>query len=309
MQIIKTCLIAFFVSFSSLTFPTEVNVSIDTGTGILEGTLQQTRESNKVALIIAGSGPTDRNGNNPAMGNNSLKMLSEGLYKAGISSLRFDKRGVGASLGAATAAHQLRFDHYVDDAKRWIKYLEKDTAFNEIIVIGHSEGALVGMLAFQMTEADKFISLAGAGEAIDQIIHKQLLAQSAILAEESAGIMEELRQGRLVKSIPTKLLPLFHPNIQPYMISWLKYSPQKEIAKLNKPILIVQGTTDIQIGLEQAEALKSANPKAQLALIEGMNHVLKKAPTSRVDNFKTYSDPHLPIEPKLIKTIREFIEL
>ncbi|MCV6622218.1 MAG: lysophospholipase [Cellvibrionaceae bacterium] len=307
MKMIKNSLILVFILFGSLAFATEKNVRIDTGTGILEGTLLEAKGSQKVALIIAGSGATDRNGNNPILKNNSLKMLAEGLHNAGISSLRYDKRGVGRSIAAAVAESDLRFEHYVNDAKLWIDYLASNKQFSEITVMGHSEGSLIGMLAFQQSKADMFVSIAGPGEPIDKVLRKQFSGQAIAIQEESTHIMNELLKGKTIESVSSILMPSFRPSVQPYLISWFKYSPKEELSKLKKPILIVQGTTDLQIKVEQAEALKSTSPHARLVIIKGMNHVLKEAPANIQENLKTYSEPKLAIKPELIEAISTFV--
>ncbi|MGB0938496.1 MAG: alpha/beta hydrolase [Colwellia sp.] len=297
-----------FTTLNSFAQSIEKVVSIDTGTGKLEGSLltSDVKGSNTVALIIAGSGPTDRNGNNPSMTNNSLKMLAEELALEGISSLRYDKRGIGQSKSAGLKEVDLRFDHYVNDARHWIDYLATLNNFSEIIVIGHSEGSLIGIIASQQTNVDKFISLAGAGQPIDLTIRAQLKAQPAIVLEQSTPILDKLLKGETVDNVPAFLNTLFRPSVQPYMISWFKYDPRKEIAKLNKPILIIQGNTDIQVSLTDANNLALANTKAKKVVIENMNHIFKEAPLDRQANLLTYSQPDLPIKAELIKAISEF---
>lgn len=296
-------------AFSSSAASIEQIVSIDTGTGKLEGTLltDDVKTSNIVALIIAGSGPTDRDGNNPTMTNNSLKMLADELVKAGVSSLRYDKRGVGKSKNAGLKEIDLRFDDYINDASQWIEYLNNLNSFNKIAVIGHSEGSLIGMVASQQKNVDKFISIAGAGQPIDQTIREQLKTQPPIVLEQSTLILDKLLRGETVEKVPTFLKPLFRPSVQPYMISWFKYDPQKEISKLNKPVLIVQGSTDIQVSLMDADELAAANKKADKVVIQKMNHIFKEATLDRQTNFQTYNQPDLPIKQEFVKAIGEFV--
>jgi hypothetical protein len=276
-------------------------ISIETGIGKLEGSLltSDVKGSNTVALIIAGSGPTDRNGNNPSMTNNALKMLAEELALVGISSLRYDKRGIGQSKAAGLKEIDLRFDHYINDARHWIDYLVTLNNFNKIIVIGHSEGSLIGMIASQQTNVDKYISLAGAGQPIDLTIRAQLKAQPPIVLEQSTPILDKLLKGETVDNVPVFLNALFRPSIQPYMISWFKYDPRLEIAKLNKPVLIVQGDTDIQVSLTDADNLAIANNKAKKVVFKNMNHIFKQATLNRQANLLTYSQPDLPIKAEL----------
>lgn len=288
----------------------ETVITLDTGSGVLEGSLlePQNSNSNAVALIIAGSGPTDRNGNNPQMVNNSLKMLAHQLSNIGVASVRYDKRGVGKSKSAGLEESQLRFEHYINDAKSWVNHLAKLEKFKSIIVVGHSEGSLIGMVTAQQNNVDLFISLAGAGQPIDQVIRHQLKAQPAFILEQSTPILDKLLTGETVENVPTYLHSLFRPSVQNYMISWFKYNPQSQIALVKKPVLIVNGTTDLQVSIEDAHLLKQANKSATKVLIEGMNHIFKTASNDRQSNFATYSNPDLPLAPKLTSAINTFIK-
>jgi pimeloyl-ACP methyl ester carboxylesterase len=299
-----------WILFGNLMAQTEEAITLDTKTGSIEGTLLHPSSEGKihVALIIAGSGPTDRNGNNPMMTNNSLKMLAEGLAENNIASVRYDKRGIARSMSAGLNESDLRFDNYVDDAKAWIDMLAEDSRFSEIVVIGHSEGSLIGMIASQKDEVAKFISLEGSGLPAGDLLREQLKNQPPMVLDPSLPIIEKLEKGETVDSVPQMLYSLFRPSVQPYMISWFKYDPQDEIAKLDKPILIVQGTTDIQTSISDAEKLAQANPKAEKLIIEGMNHILKEAEADRQKNIQTYNDPDLPLKDGLIKSLVEFIE-
>ncbi|MBL7967277.1 MAG: alpha/beta fold hydrolase [Prolixibacteraceae bacterium] len=289
---------------------TEEPIVLKTPTGEIHGTLlmPEAKSAVPVALIIAGSGPTDRDGNNPMMKNNSLKMLAESLAKNGIASLRYDKRAIGASKAAATSESDLRFETYIKDAADWVELLATDKRFGSVVVIGHSEGSLIGMVASQSAKVAKFVSVAGVGQPADQIIREQLAAQPPIVLEQSTPILDELVKGNTVKNVPQILISLFRPSVQPYMISWFKYDPQKEIAKLKKPVLIVQGTTDIQVNVENAKRLQAAKPDAKLAVLEGMNHILKVAEADRMKNLQTYSQPELPLHAEIAPAIVSFIQ-
>tara|TARA_B100000795_G_scaffold15709_2_gene10594 strand:- start:1771 stop:2706 length:936 start_codon:yes stop_codon:yes gene_type:complete len=309
MKLFFITLLWLFTTFSSFAASIEEIVSIETGTGKLEGTLVtgDLKSSKTVALIIAGSGPTNRDGNNPTMINNSLKMLASELAKVGISSLRYDKRGVGKSSSAGLKEVDLRIDNYINDASSWIEYLNNLSRFNKIVVIGHSEGSLIGMVASQKKNVDKFISIAGPGQPIDQTIREQLKAQPPFVLEQSTPILDKLLQGKTVENVPAFLNSLFRPSVQPYMISWFKYDPQKEISKLNMPVLIVQGSTDIQVSLKDADKLAAANKNADKVVIQKMNHIFKEAVIDRQANLKTYNQPELPIKSELVKAIGEFV--
>ena len=286
----------------------ELDQTLQTTTGELSGTLTVPifKGTFPVALIIAGSGPTDRNGNNAQMKNNSLQLLAHELAAQGIASLRYDKRGIGKSASAMISEELLRFENYVEDAKAWASELKADSRFREVIIIGHSEGSLIGMLACE--QADVFVSLAGAGRPIDVILKEQLAVQldgkKKLLRAASEGL-STLKEGKSVEDAPVELFGLFRPSVQPYMTSWMKYDPAVEISKLKIPIVIVQGSTDLQVKEEDARILFMAHPlNSRLIIIEDMNHVLKIAPLDRTKNIETYSKPELPLAPELCRVLR-----
>jgi pimeloyl-ACP methyl ester carboxylesterase len=288
-------------------------VSLDTGTGTLYGTLTlpTSQPPFSVALIIAGSGPTDRDGNSPLFqGNNdSLKMMAESLAAHGIASLRYDKRFIARSRDTGMKEGDLRFDTYVDDAVRWAEYLRKDSRFRFLIIIGHSEGSLIGMLAARRVAANGFVSIAGAGRPGGQIILEQYRAKPlpADLMKQVEDTVKAMEEGRTVDSIPPALAVMFRPSVQPYVISWFKYDPAREIATLKVPVLILQGTTDIQVSVNDAKRLAEANPAARLVIVEGMNHVLKDVPSDMPKQIASYGDPSLPIAPRLVDEMASLI--
>lgn len=297
-------------------------INLVTPTATLYGTLErpQTRSRVPVVLIVAGSGPTDRNGNSPMLpgANNSLKLLAKALATRGIASVRYDKRGIGETGKAMMLAAEktktvlreedLSFETYIDDAIRWARQLRSDRRFSTLIVIGYSEGSLIGMVAAQRIGADAYVSIAGAGRPVQQVILEQVKPQfSPELLKKTEEILEELTAGKTVGSVPSELNLILRPSIQPFMISWFRYDPAKEITKLRIPVLIVQGTTDLQIRAGDAKRLAEGNPAAKLFLIEGMNHVLKTVTNELEKQVASYSDPTLPIDQDLIKAITGFV--
>ena len=263
-----------------------------------------------VVLLLSGSGPTDRNGNSPMLPgkNNSLLMLAEGMAENGIASLRYDKRGVGESAKAMVAEADLRFETYVDDAVAWCEQLRKDKRFSAVIIAGHSEGSLIGMLAAKRCNADGFISIAGAGRAAADILRTQLAGKlPPELATQSDAILKSLEAGKTTENPPPELAALYRASVQPYLMSWFRYDPAKSIAALTVPVLIVQGTTDLQVSLDDAKRLSAASPKAKLLVIEGMNHVLKEVPPDREKQMASYSDPSLRLAPEFLAGVVEFV--
>ena len=288
---------------------TETNVVLHTASGDIAGTLTIPANAPAklpVALIIAGSGPTDRNGDNPMMKNESLQKLAYGLAAKNIASLRFDKRGIGESKAAGKTEADLRFEDYINDARSWIEWLKKDKRFSKVFVAGHSEGSLIGMIAAYNT-AQGYISIAGAGRSADKILKEQLAAQPAVVKDSSFPIIDSLVLGKPVANVPRMLFALFRPSVQPYMISWFHYDPQTEIKKLTIPVLILQGTNDLQVKEEDANLLAKSNTKAQVLLIKNMNHIFRIVEGDRRENLATYITPELPISDELVNAISAFV--
>jgi len=287
----------------------ESPIILKINTDQLFGTLTTPDQTKKypVALLISGSGPTDRNGNNPMMKNNSLKMLAESLAKNGIGSLRYDKRGIGESKASAISEQTLVFENYTEDAKSWINLLKQDKRFSEIIVIGHSEGSLIGMIAG--VKANKFISIAGPGDSADKLIKTQIASKSnQQLNDLTFPIIDSLKSGKTVKNVDPMLNSLFRASIQPYLISWFKYNPQTEIKKLNIPILIVQGNKDLQVTVKDAELLSQANKNAELVIVDKMNHIMKNIEGDNQANMESYNNETLPISEIITSKIIYFIK-
>ena len=290
----------------------EEPATLTTTTGVIHGTLDMPSGIGPfpVALIIAGSGPTDRDGNSAMLAgkNNSLKMLAQSLATANIASLRFDKRGIAASAAAGPKEADLRFENYVDDAAAWVEQLRHDKRFSTFTIIGHSEGALIGAIATARTHPNAFISVAGVGRSAGLVLREQINGKLPVqLFQANEKILRELEAGRTTEDVPPALKSMYRASVQPYLISWFKYNPVEVVASIKEPILICQGTTDIQVAVEEAEALKKAAPTAKLVIIQGMNHVLKTVPADTVKQTASYSDPALPINVELMKRIIEFV--
>lgn len=290
----------------------ELEVSVKTDSGFIAGSMLIPKKHKQIpiVLIISGSGPTDRNGNSGFLQNNALRKLAYGLARNGIASVRYDKRGLAGSAKAAYKEEDLTIDRFIKDAVYWLDTLGKDDRFSHVFVAGHSEGSLIGMMAIQQSKASGFISIAGVGVPADQILEKQLASQSEDLAQQAVAIMNQLKAGKTIPqdSIPPILLTLYRPSIQKYLTSWFKLDPAKEIGKLDCPVFILQGTTDLQVSQQNAELLNQSAKHADLMVIEGMNHVLKDAPMDRSENLSTYGNKDLPLSDGVVKGVSKFIE-
>jgi pimeloyl-ACP methyl ester carboxylesterase len=281
---------------------------LHTESGVIAGTLTKPVQSSNipVALIIAGSGPTDRNGNNAMMMNGNLKKLAYALARNNIASVRYDKRGIHESARAAKQEWNLRFEDYVADAAQWIEMLKRDKRFSKVIVIGHGEGSLVGMLAAE--EADAFVSVEGAGRSADKILKEQLKSQPLGIQQRTLPIIDSLVQGLTVSEVDPLLHSLFRPSVQPYLISWFKYDPSVQIKKLKIPILIIQGARDLQVSVEDANLLAASSPTARLVVFNNMNHIFRNINGGRSENMASYNNDAAPISADLVKSIADFMQ-
>jgi pimeloyl-ACP methyl ester carboxylesterase len=210
---------------------------------------------------------------------------------------------------ALVREEDIKFETYINDVVSWISFLKSDKRFSKIILLGHSEGSLIGIIAAEKNNVSAFVSIAGVGRTADKVIQDQLKTKiPPQLIQESNRILDSLRNGKTVSKMDQSLLFLYRPSVQPYMISWIKYDPSKEISKLRIPVLIIQGTNDLQVTVADANLLKSARPGAKIAIIDNMNHVLKECDRDMQKTMASYSNPALPLKAGLVKEIAEFIK-
>lgn len=287
-------------------------ISLDTGNGELFGSLLLPKSDTPVpvVLIVSGSGPTDRDGNNPDGGrNDSLKRLAWVLAKHNIASVRYDKRGVAASLAATPDERNLTLDAYVADTVAWGQKLKADPRLGKLILLGHSEGALIATLAAPQLDAAAVISVSGTARPVDQVLRQQLSYRlPPALMLRSNELLDSLKAGHVDTDVPPQLQVIFRPSVQPYLISLFREDPAAAFARLKMPALIIQGSNDIQVGVDDARQLKAAKPDAQLALIEGMNHVMRIVPNDIKRQLASYKDPQLPLAAELGTRILGFID-
>lgn len=300
-------------SFCHAATPTVLHrpIDLDTGQGVLHGSLLLPQQDTPppVVLIIAGSGPTDRDGNNPAGGRvDNLKRLALLLANANIASVRYDKRGVAASQPATPDERDLSVERYVADVVAWGHKLKADPRFGPLILIGHSEGALIASLAAEQAGARAVISLAGSGRPMAEVVREQLAERlpPAQLARGSA-LLDRLEAGQTSLDVPAPLRQVFRPSVQPYLITLFRQDPAAAFARLPMPALIVQGRNDVQVDVADAQKLKDAKPDAHLVLIEGMNHMLRISPKDMSEQRESYQNPQLPLARELDEQIVTFI--
>lgn len=271
----------------------------------LPGTLTYSKASKNLVIWIHGSGDVDRNGNQASANvkANYIKQLRDSLNKENIAFFSYDKRTSNPKNKALLQG--ILFDDLVADAKIVIAHFKESKQFQDITLIGHSQGSLVAMLASE--GVDKYVSLAGPSERIDITIVKQITAQSPELGKAAEGYFKELAETGDIKEVNPFLMSIFaKPNL-PFIRNWIQYDPVKEIGNIKIPTLIINGTKDIQVKVEDAKALKGGNAEAQMVIIDNMNHVLKTIEKD-TDNMPSYFSPDYRLSEELIRTITEFIK-
>jgi esterase/lipase len=289
-------------SFSQEVFVKEQQITIDQFT---DGTLLHPEVQNApLMILIQGSGPVNRDGNAPMMKNNGMKKIAEELSQKGIATFRFDKR-IFKMDKLKIKEENLSFDDFVTDVIAIVEHFRKTGSYNKIILAGHSEGSLIGILAAQKTKIDGFISFAGPGRAIDEIIVGQLSKQSQELSENARKAFNEIKANGSTQNYSPYLESIFRASVQPYIKSWMSYDPSVEIAKLEVPVLIITGSSDLQVDVTDAKILAEAKPGAELVILDNMNHIFRKIEGEDLENTKAYNEPERPLHEDLIPTILE----
>ena len=300
--------------FATAAAPAGVELTMPGPQGALAGTLLDPGKDAPAILIIPGSGPTNRDGDNPlGVKGGIYRQLAEALAARGIATLRIDKRGMFGSKSAIADANAVTIGDYAGDARAWVDMLRKRSGRSCVWLLGHSEGALVALQAAQDSRGIcGLILVAGAGRPLSEVIRAQLRANpaNAALLPQGEAALDQLEAGRRVSpaAIPAPLQPLFNERVQGYLIDMFRHDPAKLIAAVTLPVLILQGDRDIQISVSDAERLKAAQPAATLKLMPGINHVLKSvASDDRAANAATYGDAGLPIATEVPDTIAAFV--
>ncbi len=305
----KQLLFIFFFGITTVGFSQKNYTSKDLKVSrFIDGTILVPKavENPPLAILIGDSGPTDRNGNQQMMNTNTIKFIAEGLSKKGIATFRYDKRILKQMMDRTINEESISFDEFIKDANDVIEYFERSKAFSKIYVIGHGQGSLVGMVAAQ-EKAAGFVSIAGAGQAIDDVIIDQLEQQAPGLKDNARNAFNEMRTNGVTTNYSSGLSSIFRKQIQPFMLTWMKYDPQEEITKLNMPVLIITGEKDMLVQVSEAKKMKAAYPDGELHIIPNMNHVLKEVGDNAIENSKSFNEPKRPISPKLVNLVVEFI--
>ncbi len=299
----------FIIAFTSICWAQEkeFNSAIVKINKYIEGSLVTPYSDKDVPLVIfiMDSGAINRDGNDRMSRNDTFKGLSYELAKVGIATYRYDKRLFKMD-GLGIRQHEISFDNFIEDAKSVVTYFKQNKNYSKIIVLGHGQGSLVGMIAAK-ENADGFISIAGNAQSIDEVIIEQIAKQAPGLDKSATIAFKQLKENGRATGYDPALESIFGYELQSFMRSWIKYDPSDEISQLEIPILIIHGDKDIQVELSQAEKLKESAPKAEYFVIENMNHILKEIKGGRLENHKSYNEVWRKIMPEVINSIANFV--
>ena len=305
---------ALWVAALAASLPAEKQIAASGPMAPLAGTLVDAGKGAPVVLVIPGSGPTDRDGNSPlGIKAAPYRLLAHRLSEHGISTVRADKRGLFGSKAAVADANKVSIADYVADTRNWIDSIRKETGAKCVWLLGHSEGGLIALTAAQQPAGVcGVITVAAVGRRFGDVIRQQLKANpaNAPLLPPALAALESLEQGKRVDSatLPAPLQPLFANDTQSYLIELLAEKPDSLAARLTVPLLVAQGDRDIQVTVDDAKALAAAQPAARLAILPGVNHVLKVPEgDDRVANLAAYANPDLPVAQALVDAIVEFV--
>ncbi|MEO6216279.1 MAG: alpha/beta fold hydrolase [Sphingomonas sp.] len=285
----------------------EVQIEAPGPQGRLAGTTIEGAAGEPVVLIIPGSGPTDRNGDNPlGVRGGVYRQLAVGLAARGIASVRVDKRGMFGSRAAVTDPNDVTIADYASDVRSWIAAIRKRTGAPCVWVLGHSEGGLVALVAAQSApDICGLLLVAAMGRPLADVMRQQLKANPAnapVLGQALAAI-DSLEAGKTFDpaGLHPALASMFATKVQGYLIDFFRYDPAKLAAAYKGPMLVLQGNRDLQVTLEDASILKNAHLSAKLVIVPGVNHVLKPvAGSTMAANFATYGDASLAIDPAVV---------
>jgi pimeloyl-ACP methyl ester carboxylesterase len=258
-----------------------------------------------VALLIAGSGSTDHDGNGPQLKPATLKKLSDELLARGIATLRYDKRGVGGWKKEFGRPEDFRFKDFVDDAASLIDYLRGSGRFSKVAVIGHSEGGLVAILAARRVPVERLVLLTTSARKQGDLLKAQLEKQlpPGKLAPIAKAI-DAIMAGQIVDPPPAGLA--IAPSMQPGIASAFTEDPVDALRKIDLPTLIIAGGRDRQLARLDFLALTIADFAAKSLWLPEMNHVLVDV-GDEADDMASYNQAERPLDPELIERVATFI--
>lgn len=307
---------AVAAAFPAGAAPVSTEVEIPSPSVTLKATMLAPAGKPEAAVVILpGSGPTDRDGNSPlGVAGATYQVLAEGLAQNGVASLRMDKRGLYGSASLAVDPNAVTVEVLADDAAAWARELKVRTGLKCVWLAGHSEGGLVALIAGARPNDDicGLLLIAAPGRPLAAVLREQLQGNpaNAPVLPQALHALDELEAGRKVDTtgMHPGLLALFRPAVQDFLIVMFRQDPAKLAASIDKPMLILQGDADIQVTVEDATALKAAQPKATMVVLAGVNHILRPGTSDRAETRANYANPSPTLAPGVVERIAAFVK-
>ncbi len=258
-----------------------------------------------VVVTISGSGPQDRDEFIPvANGYRPFRQFADSLGRSGVAVLRFDDRGTGASTGDHSAATSADFADDVRAVLRWLRG-RPDVASERIILLGHSEGAMIApMVAATDRRLGGVILMAGPAQTgRDIVLYQQRFAidrdstlRSAAARDSAAAVARATYDSVAVT--------------RPWWRFFASHDPLPTARQVTVPALVLHGATDRQVTAEQAETLGAAiraggNRDVTVRVFPGLNHLFLPDPDGAPSNY-----PRLPsgrIGPEVVGLIVDWV--
>ncbi|HUQ87341.1 MAG TPA: alpha/beta fold hydrolase [Vicinamibacterales bacterium] len=270
-------------------------------------------------LLIAGSGPTDRD--ETVAGIPVFGHLARDLVAAGFAVVRYDKRGVGQSGGRAESA---TIADYAEDARMALVWLERQKGIDKdrIALVGHSEGGLVAMLTAGRERgrvAAMVLVATPSANGNDIVLEQQkhLLSKMPIddaQRQEKIALQEKINTA-VIKGTGWGDIPEAARRVAdtPWFYSFLTFNPERAMDDTRQPVLIVQGELDVQVAPAHADKLaqmarerKGAKVPIEVAKIPGVNHLLVPAKTGEVTEYQSLG-PDAKVSPQVTSAIVNFL--
>ncbi|MBE4909837.1 alpha/beta hydrolase [Bacillus luteolus] len=270
----------------------EIEVIIE-GTYPLAATLTLPEGNMKFPLVVMvhGSGPTDRDSNAKGMPLNIFKEISEVVAKEGFASIRYDKRGIGASKGDY---YEAGVYDLIDDARAVLEYAKKHQNIdgNRVILLGHSEGSILAPFVNEIISVDGMILLSGTAEPLAETMkwqRQEMINDIRSLKGFEGWVTRLIKLDEKITKMNDGLIKVISETDKAVIrykgkkmnAKWnrehLQFDVSKPLQKVNCPVLAITGTKDVNVKLSDLEKIKAlVQGECETHIIQDMTHMLRK---------------------------------
>lgn len=302
----------------------EKEITITSNGNSLSGTICLPEESGHFpsVLMIAGSGPVDRNENIRGQQLNVFNAIAHSLAKEGFASLRYDKRGVGKSSGNY---HTTGHVDLVEDAIHWFDALQEQEFCERVFLLGHSEGSIIApQISLQRSNAAGLILISPFIDATESILLKQAtqIQKEFDRAKGFGGAINRLiakiagqplaSQKKLIARVKSSNTDTIRVGFQKLPAKWfrelLMLDPTALFSQVTCPMLIIGGEKDLQCDpADVAEIVKQAKGPMEAHVIQNLTHILRFE-EGEPSIFGSAELVKKPMEPIISELITEWLK-